>query len=249
MKVHAHWVVKNAPAPPQGSAHAIALLPSSLPWGLGLSAAGGVGVGPRWWVTLGPGWSGDPVGQLSVGVGTVGRWAGPGLGSLQRESREIYNRCPSRSLHFEGISLASVGRGEERLAEGGGAQRWLECSGGLERSEGCRGQTGGLCSPLWPGWAAQDLQLPQPPHSAASRNLAPHTPAAETWSCGLPVPAFFSERSPCLQFRPERGAVQGEPLLPTPHDAAGGKQSSLWCRPPGPQGLLLVSGWMALLSL
>lgn len=207
------------------------------------------GIGPRWWVTLGPGWSGDPVGQLSVGVGTVGRWAGPGLGSLQRESREIYNRCPSGSLHFEGISLASAGRGEERPAEGGGAQRLSECSGGLARSVGCGSRTGGLCSPPWPGWAAQDLQLSQPPHSAASRTLPPppqplrHGPVASQYR------PFSSKRSPCLQFRPERRAVQGEPPLPTPHDAAGGKQSSLRCRLPGPQGLLLVSSWMALLSL
>lgn len=57
------------------------------------------------------------------------------------------------------------------------------------------------------------------------------------------------ELSRCTQFGSGRRTEQGKQLLIIPHAGVGGKRSSLLCRRPGPQGRLLVSNQMAILSL
>lgn len=208
------------------------------------------GIGPRWWVSLGPGWSGDPVGQLSAWVGVARKQVGRArLGVPPEGVMGDLQQMPFGEASFPGTLSCLSWTREERLAEGGGAQRLLEGSGGLERSKGCGSQTGGPCSPLWPGRAAQDLQLSQRPHLAAPETLPPTPQPLRHGPVGSQYLPFSSELSTCLQFRSAGRAVQGKPLLPTPHHAAGGRPSSPRCRSPGPQGLLLVSGWMVLLSL
>ena len=167
-------------------------------------------------------------------------WAGPGLKGLRvPPGRGSHGRFPTDALwesSFPGnLSCLGWTRGGE-AAEGGGAWGLLGWLKGPELSEGCGGQRGGPCNPPCPGWAAAtgDLlrtpQLSQLPHLAASRNPVPHTPATETRSRGLPVPAFSlrAVRVPVVRLREESCAGQAA------FDTAGGQRWSPRCRPLGP---------------